>query len=458
MRFVYGWWSFDDAAQALVRTVDGASLCFRGTDLTRPRNALSRWMRFRLTLPGVGTVDVPVERRDMPRHAGPWLAWLIEMGQARLNDGPHIVDNPHSGAVETLLLDAFACWPEVSDAGVKPWTVAMRGGRVDGASCPDRLRTVDGVTSRDERPRWPKRPFAAPIDPDWRFHPGTETPLDPLPDFAAMSSRAFRDWLAERMEQSPRLVSAAVTLFPLGNQGQLLRWVYVDEEFVTDRLISVDSLIAPHGNWVISDRRESRIGTRLMPSGRPLDFLTEFSRKVEPRRVTADGLWQEGSLSTVWQQRMAEAVNAAMFHWQPTLFATSDNAEPLDIVPPMSLRMHLHHAGGVLRLALHETRRPEPAANAFVPYDPAGAVTAGLGGRVEIDSRLAEVRDLDTGQRLSFSETLDGSGDSECEQRARFTYRDEDGEWPLIVHRPVRQDPLRIEEWTVDLRGESPDV
>jgi hypothetical protein len=390
----------------------------------------------------------------MLRHGGPWLVWLIEMSEARLNDGSPIVDNPHSGTVEALLLDAFACWPEESDAGVKPWTIAMRGGRVDGAPCPQRLRTVDGVTSRDERPRWPKQPFVTPPDPVWQYFPGSQDKLAPLPDFAAMNGREVKDWLSERLGQSPSLVSETAALFPLTNQGRVVQWVYFDEEFIIDRITSIDQGIrAPGGDWVTSFKRESRLGTRLSPSGRLIDFHAEFSRKLEPRRVTAEGLWREGPLPFVWEQRMAEAVNAAMFHWLPSAFHSGESNEALGIVTPKLLRLHMFRTGGVLGMTLRDTREPIPAPNAFEPYDPTGTVASLLGGRIEIDSSLAEVRDLETGQRLSFVETLDGSGDCEQSQHARFTYRDSDGEWPLIVQRPARNDPLRIDEWKIDLRG-----
>ena len=483
-RRVYGWWSFDDAESALVRD-DGRRVRFLGLvgddgalDLRNSGNR--RWMRFDL----VSDVDrerpaypLLVERRDVVNPLSPArrpLVWRLDHIRSAKLCGAHPPDPVIWQAVDRLVVDALFCWPDGSRAGLRPAEVAVSGGWRGGEWTADFYRAFSG-SGIDAYPG--DGPFrdAVPEPPQhWEMV---------VPDRLASIEEAQAQFESLRAAAPPEVAAfvpaltgsrphlgslagqLVIPLFTSSHDPLILRWLYVDEALITDRLRCATSSAPPTyaPEWKFSlESHGCLVGTIDRRTGRYLDFT-----RVNPgytQRTSRQGalLFEAGHFPTSTLARFREVVSDAVWFWRDATFPlTGEDGLAKDVwlgtpaqtelwpatqyggrerATTMRAAPRLQHGGRGIRLAwmfVDDDGYPPAAREARV-------------GRLDFDGAALVMTDRDTGQSLAFERTLDGLADASSDHRGIFRYRDPETDYPIIVRRLARANPESAADWVLD--------
>ena len=483
-RHVFGWWSFDDVESTLLRD-DGTRVQFVGAaadhDALGIRNTGNRrWMLFELRS-GHDTRSAAhpllVERRDVldpllptPRR----LVWRLDhMRSAKLR-GALPPDQVLWQALDRLAIDALYCWPGGTRAGLRPAEVAVSGGWRGGEWTADFYRAFSGsgIDAYPGEGRFQDMPPEAPQRWEMIVPERLASIEDAQTQFQALRSAAPREvavLLPELTRSRPHLRSSGgrllVPLLLCSHDPVMLRWLYVDDAIITDRLRSVASSLAPTfaPDWRFSiDSRHCLVGTVDQRTGEYLDFA-----RVSPwyaERTPRDGalLFEGGSFSTQTLARFREVVGDAVWVWRDVVLALPGEdgmAREVRVGTPGQTEFWpaLQYAGTERALTMRAAPRTQHEdggvrlAWMFADEDGyAPPLRTARVGRLDFDGSTLVMIDRETGQTLTFERTLEGSADASSDQLGIFRYRDTETHYPVVVRRLARADPDTGADWLLD--------
>lgn len=475
----------DDAKSTLLRA-DGTSVRFLGPAVDDNaldiRNSGNRcWMRFDLrseSRTGGAAYPLLVERRDVlnpiPPSDGRRLVWRLDHIRSAKLLGPRPPDPVLWQTADRLAIDALYCWPNGSRAGVRPGAVAVSGGWRGGEWTPEFYRafTGNGIGAYPGEGRFADEPPEAPDR--WEMIL-PERPLsidDAQAQFHALRSAAPHDVAAlvpALTKSRPHLLSAGgrllVPLFTSSADPVELRWLYMDDVLLTDRLRSAASSAPPTfaPEWTFSlDFRNCLVGTIDRRTGKYLDFarISPWYAERTPRQgallfeaghfapqtlgrfreVVSDAVWswQDCVLVLPGEDGLAKQVRlgtpAQSGFWPATQFGGTERATTMRAAPSV------RHGGGAIHLAWMFGD-----GDGYAP-----AIRATRVGRVDFDGAGLVMIDRETGQTLAFERTVDGSADAASDQLGIFRYRDAETHYPVVVRRAARADPDTGADWVLD--------
>jgi hypothetical protein len=309
LEHVYGWWSFDREAQALVRE-DGVAVVFEGFADELGRTPFVRWMRFRLKAPR-GSLPLLVERRDYPARFSSPLVWRADMRRSFEAIEAYPESRDEWLSVRDSVLDGLGCWPDGTDAGVRPGQVAIDGRWSGGRWTGDHylLRAATEIQHKHMKPQRAGDPGP---EQAWAFVPPSDAPpAARVDELYRASARVLGNAIADLIERGPCLLSddrAILPFYLLSSCGSpKIRLLYVDEEIVTDRLwLSASALGADPMRWSVSFEQDCVIGTRWRDGMRPVDF-GRFGRTERSSQQTENGTREWARFPPEFIARMAES-------------------------------------------------------------------------------------------------------------------------------------------------------
>jgi hypothetical protein len=457
LEHVYGWWSFDRQAQALVRE-DGVTLAFEGFADDIGRTPFIRWMHFRVDAPG-GTFPLLVERRDLPGRFSSPLVWRADMRRSFEAIGQMPESRDEWLFVRDVVLDALGCWPDGTDAGVRPGEVAIDGRWREGRWSGEHylLRASSEIQHKHMKPQRAGDPGP---EQAWAFVPASDAALAiPVAALHDASPRALGDAIAERIERGPCLLSGERAILPFYVRSPYsvaqIRLLYVDEEIVTDRLwLSASALGDDPMRWSLSFEQDCVIGTRWRDGMRPVDFA-RFGRTESSTRPTENGIREWAHFPPEFIARMAESFADASFLWRDCSFAIEDldkGVAEISIAAPVQLRLNgMAREGGMTGMrGLEVARDLSPPAFAHV-FGPAEVQSVKLEtDAVRFDPIAAKMSETAGPRSLAFEETIEGSSDAADSQRMLLRFDEGQRNWPVLVERPARELYYGGCGWAVD--------
>ena len=337
-RQVFGWWSFDAAESMLLRD-DGTHVRFLGP--AADDNALDirntgnrRWMLFELrSAASIERTVYPllVERRDVldpftSSHRR--LVWRLDHLRSAKLRGAQPPDQVLWQAVDRLAIDALYCWPEGTRAGLRPAEVAVSGGWCGGEWTTKFYRgfSGSGIGAFPGEGRFADAPPEAPQRWEMIVPERMASIEDAQAQFQALLSAQPHEvsaLLPELTRSRPHLRSAdgrlLVPLLARSHDPVMLRWLYVDDALITDRLGSAAASFPPTfaPEWKFSiESRQCLVGTIDRRTGEFLDFA-----RVSPwyaERILRPGalFFEGGSFSTQTLARFREVVSDAVWSWR----------------------------------------------------------------------------------------------------------------------------------------------
>jgi hypothetical protein len=481
-RRVFGWWFFDDAESALMRD-DGMRLRFLGPaaddqtlDIRNSGNR--RWMRFELRSDTARTAyPLLVERRDVLdplNSAHRRLVWRLDHIRSAKLRGEQPPERLVWQAVDRVAIDALYCWPDGTRAGLRPAEVAVSGGWRGGEWTTDFYRAFSGsgIGAYPGDGPFPDSPPEPPQRWEMIVPRRIASVEDAQAQFRLLRSAAPHDVAAliPALAQSrPHLRSdGGRLLIPLlisDPRPPMLRWLYVDEALITDRLRSTASSAVPSfaPEWKFSlDSRHCLVGTIDRRTGGYLDFAGVSPGYAE--RTPRDGaLFTEiGHLPSQTLARFREVIGDAVWSWRKValvLPAEDGVATEVQLGTPAQTEVWpaTQYAGTeratTMRAApgtRHESGRIR-LAWMFVDDDGyAPAAREARVGRLDFDGAALAMIDRETGQTLAFERTLDGSADASSDQLGMFRYQHAGIHYPVVVRRTARADPDTGADWVLD--------
>ena len=457
LEHVYGWWSFDREAQALVRE-DGVAVVFEGFADELGRTPFVRWMRFRLKAPR-GSLPLLVERRDYPARFSSPLVWHADMRRTFEAIGQMPVSRDEWLFVRDCVLDGIGCWPDGTDAGVRPGQVAIDGRWSGGRWTGDHylLRAATEIQHKHMKPQRAGDPGP---EQAWAFAPASDVPVATrVAGLHRASARVLGNAIADLIERGPCLLSddrAILPFYLLSSYGSpRIRLLYVDEHIVTDRLwLSASALGVDPMRWSVSFEQDCVIGTRWRDGMRPVDF-GRFGRTERSSQQTENGTREWARFPPEFIARMAESFADTAFLWRDCTFAIEDVGKgPAEIAIPAPVQLRLNgmvQEGGMSGMRGLEVARdlsPPAFARVFGPVDVRSVKLETETLRFDpVTTKMSEA----AGPRsLAFEETLSGSSDAADSQRMLLRFHDGERSWPVLVERPARELYYGGRAWSLD--------
>jgi hypothetical protein len=483
-RHVYGWWSFDETESTLLRA-DGARVRFLGPasdevglDIRNTGNR--RWMRFELCSnddAGLPAYPLLVERRDVldplstvPRR----LVWRLDHIRSAKVRGAQPPDHVLWQAVDRLAIDALYCWPAGTRAGLRPAEVAVSGGWRGGEWTTDFYRgfSGSGIGAFPGEGRYADAPAEPPQRWEMIVPESTASVEDAQAQFQALRSAAphgVAALLSALTQSRPHLRSTdARLLVPLLTRSPdpvMLRWLYVDDALITDRLESTATSFPPTfaPEWKFSiESRQCLVGTIDRRTGHYLDFA-----RVSPwyaERLPREGafFFESGSFSTQTLGRFREIVSDAVWSWRDIALVLPGEdgvAREVRLGTPAQTELWpaVQYAGTeratTMRAAVRTQHERGGIRLAWMFVDEDGyapAARSARAGRLDFDGSALIMIDRETGQTLAFERTIDGSADASSDQLGIFRYQDAETHYPLVVRRSARHDPDTGADWVLD--------
>ena len=442
MRQYMGCWLWDEEKLRLVRS-DGASLRFVREVTEGHRGVHGVWRLFEIQS-FEGKTPLLVERRLIGFHSQyRTLYWRASLAKFQSAGGASPSSYAQSKTFEYIAADGLLCWPDWVFGEAPDW-VAVDGAWDEGKFREDRYRLY-------ERTRATKFitgghvPEVEPSEPTWSFKPGYAR--RPVPDLsqAARSRSALADALDKLAESAPMLVAKDRFIIFGGEEFHHSKPIYVDQDFVTDRLTAGPPYRGQEHYWQFGEHNKVQIGTidrRTMESAgaaRPKGLIW---RLLGPPAETRDKRGNENwPMDPLLRARCTEALSVAPFK-----IPAGENVGGALLAPPLRVIVsHGWRQGGYLsgRVEIAQTLANDQFVAAFAETPPA-PLTIAARAEVRFDPVSGLLEGL-SGQSLRFDRAIEGA------QGDAFVLRcsAEEIDWPVIVRRSnhVREKLMR---WTID--------
>ncbi|ANM14313.1 hypothetical protein AMK06_PD00419 (plasmid) [Rhizobium sp. N541] len=460
-----GWWSMLEEEERLVRS-DGASvrfLEFVNQDEEAGRGGLRdrRWMRFEAHV-AHRSLQLLVQWRDvfnpqLPRA----LIWRLDYSRSLQQSGVAALSYQEWIAIDRLICDALVCWPQREVTGLRPKLIAVSGGWHKGQWREEHYRTFDmaylGARGNDTVPTPSAIRQEAPRQ--WRFVPATqEANAEDIvaihESLSAARPEEIEELVVGLLPQRPHLRSGERFLVPLWQSGWQIQWLYMDDEIITDRIVS--HTYKP--GWTFCIDNTVLIGT--IDRKRRTEFRFDHAW---PKQIGA--LKREyGTFSRAFRDRLRDLCENGLWQWEEVclqLYSRESegkgSVKEICIQRPKRVRIDkiVSVAGpvGTVRLVIAETLDGGDHDDRNLPYafnDSPPLLNRSEWEQFEFQADALSLMDGKTQQQLVWREIVAGSGSVTDSCEGLFCYRDNDSEYLLVVIREGRRANHQAGRWVLD--------
>ncbi|ANL67619.1 hypothetical protein AMC82_CH04031 [Rhizobium phaseoli] len=462
---VLGWWSTREGEERLVRS-DGASVRFLGflsRDDERGKGTPNdrRWMRFEAASAN-RSIKLFVQQRDVANPSSPrLLVWRLDYVFSLQQVGVDALNYEEWLEIDRLICDALVCWPKWEATGLRPALIAVNGGWHKGQWSKEYYRTFSMAYLDALRSNAVQRSPVASEEPTrrWSFLPPArqatvDEEIATRERFAAAKPEEVENLVFGLLPHRPHLQSGDRVFVPLSQIRGRTFWLYVDEDIITDRI----SVHAEGAGWTFRIGNEVLLGT--IDRRRGTAFKFDF-----PWEGVKGSLKREfGNFPLVFLDRFRDLCDNAVWQWNESQFCFFDLStkegfvKEISIRPPQRVRAdHIASAAGTAVRVNLVTAEGAPEGKSYdrdmisyIFHDDPPLLDRSNWEQFEYQADAYSLTDRRTAQKIELQEIVSGSGKVTDECQGIFCYRDNDGEYPLVVTRESRKTSYGAGQWVLN--------